>query len=173
MRKRLVAILLVVVMVVSINAPALAYINKLSPSLGKPALVFEQEKSWAKWRKSGGKVQITFNMENLDPDATIDAFDLVIYCENAYEEIIYPTDLCDGEYMHQYTLNKTIKPGKTGYSGYCSITGTSGIKYIYAAVKRYHYKIGSSPSYSYATPSSTNTVEISDSNLDWLYWEYK
>ena len=173
MRKRFLALLLTMVMVVSINAPALAQINKLSLKLGTPALVFEQEKGWAKWRKSGGKVQITFNMENLDPDATIDAFDLVIYCQNAYEEIIYPTDLCDGEYIHQYTLNKTIKPGKTGYSGYCSITGTSGIRYIYAAVKRYHYKSGSSPSSAYYTPSSTNTVEISDSNLDWHYWEYK
>lgn len=173
MRKRLMALLLLAVMVMSINTQALAQINKWTLSQKTPALVFEQDKSWAKWRKSGGNVQISVNMENLDPDATIDAFDLVIYCQNAYQEIIYPTDLSDDEYIHQYTLNKTIKPGKTGYSGYCSITGTSGIKYIYVAVKRYHYKIGSTPSSMYTAPNSTNTVEISDSNLDWLYWEYK
>lgn len=171
MRKRFLALLLTMIMVVSIALQAQAQINGLSS--GSPALVFEQDKVWAKWRKSGGNVQITFNMENLDPSATIDAFDLVIYCENAYEEIIYPTDLSDGEYIHQYTLNKTLKPGKTGYSGYCNITGTSGVKYIYAAVKRYHYKIGSTPSGAYMTPSNTNTVEISDSALDWKYWEYK
>ena len=167
------AFLLMMVMVMSVTTQGLAWIQKVGTAYGPKALVFEQEKGWAKWRKSGGNVQISFNMENLDTDATIDAFDLVIYCENAYEEIIYPTDLSDGEYIHQYTLNKTIKPGKTGYSGYCTISGTQGIKYIYAAVKRYHYKTNSDPSSMYAAPNSTNTVEFGDDNLDWQCWEYK
>ncbi len=144
-----------------------------SSRVRKPALVFEQIKGYAKWQKSGNKIKITFNLENLDPDADIDAFDIVIYCKNVYEEIIYPDDCGIDAYQTTYTLEKTVRSGKTAYSGYCVIEGLSGVKYIYAAIAKYHYTPGSTPSFQYREANSNNTVTIPTYLLDWHQWTYK
>lgn len=137
----------------------------------KPAVCFEQDKMWAKWRVKGNTVSICFNIENLDSSAQIDAYDIVIYCEDIYENKIYPSSCASDDYMLTYTIKKNLKPGKTGYSSYCKITGCEGINYVYAAVSKYHYKRGSEPCGGFLEPDSSNTVEIPESELDWRYWE--
>lgn len=177
MKKRMFALLLLLVWMMGSVASASLLLKprwqKAGEDTGVPALVFEREVGYAKWRTSGNRIKITFNMENLDPDATIDAFDIQIYCMDVYEETICPQDGQGDGVIREYTLEKTIKPGKATYSGYCSIVGCKGVKYIVAAVKRYHYKKGGIPGSGFLTPNDKNTVEIADSDLQWYTWTYK
>ncbi|MBE0601542.1 MAG: hypothetical protein IH607_07105 [Firmicutes bacterium] len=179
MRKKLIALLFVCLILLAGGLlPATAAINthpigkvensSLLDAFNLPqALVFEREIGYATWKWVNGKLQISFKMENLDPCADIDAFDLAIYAENAYEEHIY----ADGCYEYlTFTLDRTMKAGKITFSGYCNLAAFPNAKYVYAAVERYHFVKGSSPSPEYAQPNDKNTVEIAYDDLEWFYW---
>ena len=178
MNKKLISVLFVCLIIMAVGTPlATAEINTHSiTKLGStsadqidlpPALVFEREIRYAAWKWVNGDLQISFKMENLDPCANIDAFDLAIYAENAYEERIY----ADGCYEYlTFTLDRVVKAGEITFSGYCNLEPFPNARYVYAAVERYHFVKGSSPSLEYAWPNDKNTVTIDYDDLDWTYW---
>ncbi len=178
MHKKLISALLVLLIIMTNGLPLAAaairtnsitrvdYSSLADPVLPQ-ALVFEREIRYATWKWVNGNLQISFKMENLDPCATIDAFDLAIYAENAYEEHIY----ADGCYEYlTFTLDRTVKAGEITYSGYCNLSSFPNAKYVYAAVERYHFVKGSAPSPDYLPPNDKNTVEIAYDDLKWIYW---
>ncbi len=88
-------------------------------------------------KESGGDLLIEVKLENTSEDVTVDAVDIAIYCTNVYGEPLYPDDYEDG-YIRHFSLDKTYKPGKSGYTGYCRMEGCAKAKEYYVAITRYH-----------------------------------
>lgn len=119
--------------------------------------------AYAEWRKSGKDLKIRFKMKNLSDCDAVDAFDIAIYCTNAYGEMLCPDD-CGDEILY-FTSDQTYKPGRTAYSNYCVMEGCKSAKTFHAALTRYHIKDG-------------ETVSLGDSSesdplkkYDWLSWD--
>lgn len=103
-------------------------------------------------------------MANLSECDIVDAFDLAIYCMNAYGEPMCPSDGYEGS-IRYFSFDKTFKCGKSGYGDYCVLKGCKSAKKVYVALTRYHIKGG-------------DTVTLGNSNsdplerYDWLYWTF-
>ena len=171
-RKAFLWILMVAVVLAANGAVATAAIRssanqRVAEETKEPALVFERETSWASWKYVNGHLLITFKVENLEHCVSIDAFDLTVYCENAYEERINEGSCY--EYT-TFTLDRMVEAGSVTFSGYCNLADYANIKYVYAAISRYHYVKGSTPSGEYLEANEKNTVTIAFDDLEFYSW---
>jgi hypothetical protein len=174
-KKSFLALLMIFVLLTAFSSAAEA-------STTEPALIFKvgsDDNVHAYIKDVDGNLEISVYLENQDPNVDIDAFDLEVYCVNVYGEVVFPEDednSNDSEYIQTFTLLKTVKAGKSTYSGYCLMDGFSdydGVRYLYVAIKRYHYADKKTKSDGYIMPDDNNTVTIGDDDLAWTYWTYE
>lgn len=106
------------------------------------------------WQKlSDDKMKARFTVTNpSEATRTVKAFELYLYATDVWGERIYGEKT-----IYYWTTKKSVAPGKSVYSDYCTIPDRSDVDKLYVGVKRCVYTDGT-------------VVEYDDWNVEYSSW---
>jgi len=110
----------------------------------------ENGSAHAKWEVVSGGVNFSIKVSNPDDADVVDACTFEISAENVYEEPVLLRS-SNGECCEslQFTSEKVLRPGASGYTEYFKLRSDEKIRYVTIKMVRYHVEKASENAISY------------------------